>query len=268
VQFEKKQEELQAAAKTVGERIDALKQKQQEAIQIDREIAELTHQQEKLVAEKKSNTDLRERIKGELASLAEVERPSELAISSAQDAKDNLFSEIDRLDNQRTIALRLKQDIQRAAQAELEYRKAAAYVMVIKAVGGKLKEIKAQVVEKVFGGLLEYANAVCPGILKSPLAYHEDQVGRWDGDGRFIPHSTFSGTETAICYVSIAAALSKDSPIRLIILDEMGRLDADNQKLVMKAVGAAQKLGKIDQAIVINTAEVAVAGWSVIALEG
>jgi DNA repair exonuclease SbcCD ATPase subunit len=266
--FEAQQKKLTEQHRELGDRIDDLEKKRTQAVQIDREIASLESELAQLEQKKQHEATVREAIRKEYDSIGEIAIPNEASITAAQQKKDNLFAEIDRLDNQRTIALRLRQDIQRAAQAELEYRKAAAYVMVIKAVGTKLKEIKAQVVEKVFGGLLEYANAVCPGILKSPLAYHEDQVGRWDGDGRFIPHSTFSGTETAICYVSIAAALSKDSPIRLIILDEMGRLDAENQKLVMKAVGAAQKAGKIDQAIVINTAEVSVAEWSVIALEG
>src|SRR4029077_3993958 len=118
----------------------------------------------------------------------------------------------------------LEQDIKRAAESQLEHETAEAYLLVIKAFGKFLRGKQAELVDDVFGSLLKVANAIVGKILASDLAFHEGEIGRWDGH-RWISHKTFSGTEQALTFVAIAAALSQNAPVRVLIFDELGRLD-------------------------------------------
>jgi hypothetical protein len=148
----------------------------------------------------------------------------------------------------------LEQDIKRAAQAQLEHETADAHVKVIKAIGKALREKQAALVDAVFGSLLDIANGIVGKILASDLAFHEGEVGRWDGH-RWISHKTFSGTEQALTFVAIAAALSQASPVRLLIFDELGRLDDVRRLDLIKLLIDARKGGHIDQFIVAGALE-------------
>lgn len=164
----------------------------------------------------------------------------------------------------------LEQDIKRAAQAELEHQNAVAHVEVIKAVGKSLREKLAALVDAVFGDLLKVANGIVGEILVSPLAFHEGEVGRWDKH-QWISHKTFSGTEQALTFVAIAAALSQGAPIRLLIFDELGRLDPTRRNLLINLLRSALKNGWLDQFIVAGAVELetlhpAAAGMQVIEL--
>lgn len=148
----------------------------------------------------------------------------------------------------------LEQDIKRAAEAQLEHETADAHVKVIKAIGKALREKQAALVDAVFGSLLTVANGIVGKILASDLAFHEGEVGRWDGH-RWISHKTFSGTEQALTFVAIAAALSQAAPVRLLIFDELGRLDDVRRLDLIKLLIDARKGGHIDQFIVAGALE-------------
>jgi hypothetical protein len=148
----------------------------------------------------------------------------------------------------------LEQDIKRAAQAQLEHETADAHVKVIKAIGKALREKQAALVDAVFGDLLKVANAIVGPIMATPLAFHEGEVGRWDGH-RWISHKTFSGTEQALTFVAIAAALSQNAPVKVLIFDELGRLDDCRRLDLIRLLRTARKAGHIDQFIVAGALE-------------
>lgn len=178
---------------------------------------------------------------------------------------DLLIQQIDELSKKKTEATKLQQDLKRAAEAAIEHDTAAAHVKVIKAIGKELTGIQAEMVDAVFGGLLKTANSFVDGIFQSPLAFHAGEVGRW-AEAKFIPHRVFSGTEKALAYIAIAAALSSQAPLRVLILDEIGRLDRGNQVKVLERLAAAVKNNIVDQVIVAGTESQAGEEWSVIRL--
>jgi hypothetical protein len=61
-----------------------------------------------------------------------------------------------------------------------------------------------------------------------------------------------SGTEKALTYAAIQAALAAKSPVRLLILDEMGRFTSENALKCSLAVTKAIESGLIDQAVLID----------------
>lgn len=164
-----------------------------------------------------------------------------------------LREQISVLQERKTAETRLHQQLVSAAQAELEHHDAAAHVTVIKAIANLLKDKRAAMINEAFNGLLEVANKVVSGILKKNLCLHEGTIGMWSDGGKFIPHRVFSGTEKALTYIAIAVALSATAPIKLVILDEFGRLDEANQLKVIDRLNDCLMEEIIDQFIIVGT---------------
>lgn len=199
---------------------------------------------------------------------ASLQETAQLAVADVK----RLDGEIAILRGKRDAALKLRQDIQRAAQAEIEHLKEKAYVTVIKAIGAELAQVQREMIEKAFGKLIEDANRLTEGLMPK-LEFHEGVVGYFAESGRFVTHSTFSGLEKTIGYLGIAAALSASSIYRGLILDEFHNLTPEMQKNALGAIDKAIDGGLLDQAFIVApsdepnpAARGCPAGWQHIAL--
>lgn len=190
-----------------------------------------------------------DKLRADLAAMPKPEGPKQPEIEAVERAVTICMERLRKVETQKRDYERYQQDVQRAAQASIEHNEAKARLAVVKAVGAAMQDIKAEVVETAFTELLRVANGIVGDVLKTPLAFFGGEVGRWDGP-KFIGHGTFSGTEQALTFVAIAAALSQRSPLRLLIFDELGRLDALRQNSVVALLNKALKEGHIDQFIV------------------
>ena len=188
----------------------------------------------------------------ELDQLSDVEAPTPEEAEAARIRVYELTVQRNEAQAKVRTAERLQNDLRRAAESAKEHQLAKARADVIKAVAKELKAIKAEMVAAAFTELLQVANGMLPGILLSPLAYDAEsgEIGRWGPQG-FIGHRTFSGTEKALTYVALAAALSSQSQLRLLILDEMSRLTGLTQMSVLSAFRAAVSDGRLDQVIAV-----------------
>lgn len=137
-------------------------------------------------------------------------------------------------------------ELTRLAEAEAARDKAQADEARWKQAGDVLRATQAELVESAFRPLLAAANAFFPGVLRAPLDYHGGEVGMWVS-GAWVSHGTFSGTEKALTYAAIQAALAARSPVRVMMIDELGRLTARNAKEVAHWVLKAVDDNRIDQ---------------------
>lgn len=89
-----------------------------------------------------------------------------------------------------------------------------------------LETIQKDAINNSFEPLLQTVRMFTDGILKAPLAIHDSELGYWQ-DGQFVTHRTFSGTEEALSYLGLMVALAAadDAPLKVAMLDEMGRFD-------------------------------------------
>lgn len=142
-------------------------------------------------------------------------------------------------------------DLARLAQAETERDAAVARVDVCAAGGKELRLIQAEVVEGAFRQLLERANGIFGSVLPSPLAYRHGEIGTWRA-GQWVGHRTFSGVEKALTYAAIQAALAAGSPVRVMLLDELGRMTARTAGVCARAILSAIDAGLIDQFVGID----------------
>lgn len=179
----------------------------------------------------------------------EVKAPSEKDLREADEALEARKRALATVTDRLRAADLLAHELKRGAQAQLEHERAKAFVRVTKAVRETLETKKEALVDRVFNDLLAVANGMVGLLLPTPLAFHEGEVGRWDGH-RWISNKTFTGAEQALTFVAIAAALSQSSPIKLVIFDELGRLDERHILNLLCALFAAKDTGWIDQFIV------------------
>lgn len=251
--------ELCAKAVLLGREIDAAKlRKSENARRHEVAVAQQQRNRDQWKNDRTARTQ-------ELARMEEVAGPTEDETVASRAAVLNIEADRTVTRGKITAAERLQNDLRRAAEAARENTLAVAKVDVIKLVGKTLKEQKAEMVAAAFGALLVTANSICGGILPSPLAFHEGEIGRWGSNG-FICHRVFSGVEKLLAYVSIAAALSSTAPFKLLILDELARATGAVQAQILASLEAAVKAGTLDQVVVVLPSDepVEVEGWTVV----
>ena len=201
----------------------------------------------------------------ELDDIGEQSIPEQQTIDAAEQKCNETQGILNALNERLSSAIGIQNDIKRAAEAAEANKQHTAMMTVIKAFGKKLTEIQAEAVGDVFTDMLVIANKFSDGILLSPIAYHEGEIGRWD-NGRFISHLTFSGTEKTITYSAIAAALSSKAPFKIMLIDELSRLTPTMAGKLSLRLGELVNDGTLDQVILVSPSETekTIKGWNVI----
>lgn len=265
-----KLEPLALAGRTEKAAYDEAVTKYNDYCSLTGEVQSLTREVERWKAEEngygalvdqtnKSNDQIKQRhaarmteLNAELETLQAVEPPTESELAAAQSAAADLRSRLAALNDRIGKGERLQRELQVAQETSDRYELAAAKVTVLNAFKKELTEVKGELVAAAFQALLETANEIVGDILPSPLAFNDEtsEVGRWGPSG-FISHKTFSGTEKALAYVAVAAALASKAKLRVLPLDELGRLTEDLQDKVLEALSKAVDAGKLDQVIAV-----------------
>lgn len=244
---DKAESQLRDASETLDTLITARgsNQRLREQIhQLEREIGNLQTDQ-------RTDSERRQRYQDEIKELkgADVGKLNQ-SIAFAEEKRKGASSLIAELEETKTAETRLRQDLLRATEAEQEHQDAVAHKLIVTAIANFLKDKREAIICEAFTKLLQVANMVVKSILKSPLALHENTIGRFAG-AKFVPHRVFSGTEKVLTYVSIATALSIDAPLRMPIIDEIGRLHSSLQASVISRLLHLVNEKIIDQFIVI-----------------
>lgn len=189
--------------------------------------------------------------------LKEMPKPADVKklnqqIANLEEERVATANKLSELNGRKQAETRLQQDLLRASESEQEHQLAKANMAIVKTVADYLKEKKEAIIAESFTKLLQVANTLVKSIMRTPLVLHNNTIGRFSG-AKFVPHRVFSGTEKALAYIAIALALSQDSPCKLVMLDEFGRLDPDNQDAVISRLLMLVKEKVIDQFILVGT---------------
>ena len=176
---------------------------------------------------------------------AEIEEKRKQATERAEGLRQKRFDIQKRFED----ITRLEQDLKRAAQASNEHQALKSEAEVLTALTKELKKVQGEMIEASYGAVLTVANRVTSGILKSPLVFQDGEVGRLHA-GSFIPYYAFSGTEESLTFAGNAAGLSARAPFKLLIFDEIGRMDKENVLQLLANIDQCIEEGILDQAIV------------------
>lgn len=260
-------------AKAVDEakELAATAAKQRKDALADEQVALRKH--EELVAQQNKRTQLTELEAAVLRQIAQIEPALQRLDAMSEELKrlmpddPELTAKVETIQTKinitneglRTVDAQIREangrahEVKRLADAEKERDEAKLDAEVAALAGKELRAIQAEMVEQAFKPLLTRANAFFADVLKSPIAYNPDggAIGSWRG-GVWVGHATMSGTERALVYAAIQAALAMQSPFKLMLLDELGRLDDENAAKTVQNVVLALKDGLVDQFIGID----------------
>lgn len=138
------------------------------------------------------------------------------------------------------------------AQSIEAARKAQAEADAMVAVVDALEEHERDLAHKAIDSLVGRINGIVQPILRWNLSFRDGQFGRYDETG-WIPLAAFSGTEQAVTFAAVSLVLSEGSPLRLVMLDELGRLDAERKTQLLITMQLLVKNHVIDQFIGVDT---------------
>jgi chromosome segregation ATPase len=234
-----------------NETLETLLRAQEKNHRLREQIRQIEREVGNIQTDQRSENEKRERYQAEIKELKAGDvRKLNHQISSLEQERSLAAETFRALQEKQTAETRLQQDLLRATEAEQEHQDAKAHKLIVTSVADFIKDKREAIICEAFTKLLQVANMVVKSILKSPLVLHDNTIGRFAG-AKFVPHRVFSGTEKVLTYVAIATALSIDAPLRMPIIDEIGRLHSSLQASVISRLLHLVNEKIIDQFIVI-----------------
>ena len=137
------------------------------------------------------------------------------------------------------------------AKAEAQSAICAAEVAIYKAAVKVVEETKDKLVKATFGPLITKLNEIGGCLLQTPLDYRDGDLGRWDGRD-WIPFDAFGGSEKAIAMAAVAVTLAVQSPIKLVMIDDIGVCQHSVRADLVHHMATLIEKGIIDQCILTD----------------
>ena len=137
-----------------------------------------------------------------------------------------------------------------AQQAAEKAEESEAKAAVGQELRGLLDALLRECVKLSISPLVDLCNDLCRGILPGDMAFVDGEVVIL---GRGPSHKSMSGTEKALLYCALSVGLAAQSPVKLVILDEIGRLSDENKVRLANRLGRLIAEKKINQAILVDT---------------
>lgn len=197
-----------------------------------------------------ANDGLREKV----AKLADIEirlanarRELSIALASAE----KLTAEISVFQKHVHRLHQLRGKAQERAKIDAEADLQQVQADVLKAAVAMMDELRAKLVEAAITPLLTTLNRFSAGMLPRPLTYQDGRIG-CAVNGSFV-EKTLSGAEKAVALGAISVALAAESPLKILILDELTRLDVDNKRRFVERMLELVREGVIHQCIMTDT---------------
>lgn len=187
-------------------------------------------------------------LRTELEGLQNI--PTEETNAAAVTTRDAAQTAVDTLEEKNRQLIQQRANVSSQAKAVELGKLNLAEQAVTKQAIKILMEAKDKLTQQTIAPLLASANAICQPLLDQPLEYRDKQIG-WTlpGTKRFQSHTTFSGAEQAIVFAALSVALAVRSPIRVVMIDEMGVIDRERKLKLALLMRQLVTEKKIDQFI-------------------
>lgn len=186
----------------------------------------------------------------EEARSTEPQKKSKKVLKLEEEA-EKISKEHKRLSEEHSKWRTYQQNKDRREKSEKEYISAKCQADVLAKMIKLVREAQQSVVSNAFNTLLKVASQFTNGILQSPLEYLDGELGRMRGKV-WVNHKAFSGSEQLLAYGGMSVALAQESPIKLVVMDELGRLTPENKCKLVTRMDQLCKKGVIDQFIGID----------------
>jgi len=197
-----------------------------------------------------SEQSLRQRLQGELDSLAGAQEPAAGELESLRLTRSSLAARIPELTTQMRQSLAARGEAATKLIAAEEALRVTREEKVWREVKKIVDDVQGKAVQESVGPIIAAANVICDGLLPTPLMMLEGVIGRM-GERKFITTDTFNKSDQMIAFSAICVALAGASgcPLKLLLMDDLDNIeDARLEKLIECVLSAIQH-GVVSQMI-------------------
>lgn len=181
-------------------------------------------------------------------------RPRDFIIDEGRETKAQLLNAekaLGELQSSHSLWIAQKADERRASEAAEARAKKQADADVLTAAIDAVLEKQTEILSKAIGPLMKKASEFTCAVLGFSIEFREGDIG-YINQTSWVSYKTLSGAEEMLAFIGLAMAFASESPIRLVIVDEMGRFSRKNKTLLLDTLQTLIDMNKIDQAILVD----------------
>jgi hypothetical protein len=176
------------------------------------------------------------------------------AIESAAQAGREAQAAVALLEDKERQRIAAMQDLKRAEEARQRHNQKRQETEVFRLALKTLAALQGEMMEAAFAGFMAKVNLFCDGILPGRLEYRDGEIGYFAG-AAWVGINYFSGTEELLAFAGLSVALAGQSKIRLVMMDELGRVDRRRKQMIVARMLDLRDRGVIDQFIGIDVTD-------------
>lgn len=158
-------------------------------------------------------------------------------------------AEVERLDEEQRRFIGAKANEAQLLKAAVAHDRAKAFAVVFKGAVEAMRGIQREAVDVALADLMKTVNRFTQGIIPHRIEYRDGDLGYTRPGGEWVTHECFSGTEEALTYAGLCVALAAASPLRLVMIDELGIVDGETKRMLLERMIALINEKVIDQFI-------------------
>lgn len=194
--------------------------------------------------------------KARLEEIGDVGEPIDATrIQAAQQIVALARTEVERFEGLERQQIAAMSDARRQEQARQAHAEKLIEFEVYKLALKTMKALQVEMMESAFVKFMEKMNLIADGIFPGgKLVFHEGEIGYWAG-ATFVPMEYFGGTEQMLAFAGLSLTLAQDSKMKIIIMDELGRVSRARRIKLIKRMITLVRDGVIDQFIGIDVSD-------------
>jgi len=175
-----------------------------------------------------------------------VKRPDDKEWNALEKSITEARNELELFEREHRRAISAATDRTRLLQAQEKAKVLETSRNVHKLAIAAVEAEAKRVTDIVLAQVLARAREVTGGILPGDFQYADGEFGYYNG-AAWVTHDTFSGSEEMIAFAALSYALASESPLKIILMDELGRLDLEHKRKLMKRMREMVDDGRLHQ---------------------
>lgn len=143
---------------------------------------------------------------------------------------------------------------ERSDSLEAEASAATGRLEVMKEAQKRLRDWRDKLINAGVVGILAVANKFTAGLLDAPLEWNAElgEFGRRKPGKGWVALDAFSGFEEQLAFAALSVAVASETKIKLVIMDELGRMTQENKDAVLARMIRLIQEGVINQFIGVD----------------
>lgn len=237
-------------------------QKKAKEIEVNRAATTAAHAELERIDRHNRQIDQLKHLLTEAEAKLAAERPRAFNLEDGQRATRDLEEAqkaLAALQQQQNQWVAQKADERRAEQAAEERRKKSEEVKQLTSALEAVRDYQQRIIGEAITPLMAAASMLTRPVMGFDLEYRDGDIGYIRGKN-WVGYRTFSGTEELLFLAGLAVAFAQESPLKLVVMDELGRLTSGTKWTLMSAIRDLIDQGVIHQFVGVDVSADAYTG--------